>query len=53
MKTLATLIEALINSRPLGKAVPLSEDVIKELAIACALDQSGSRVGSSYFKVGR
>jgi L-fuculose-phosphate aldolase len=38
LEVLESTAEALINSRPLGKVAPMSESVIKELAVAFSLD---------------
>jgi L-fuculose-phosphate aldolase len=38
LEVLESTAEALINSRPLGKVAPMSDRVIKELAVAFSLD---------------
>ena len=38
LEVLESTAEALINSRPLGKVTPMSDSVIKELAVAFSLD---------------
>ena len=38
LEVLESTAEALINSRPLGKVAPMSEDVIQELAVAFSLE---------------